>query len=73
MYRIETRKQIHDALSHIVAQELGLPKLWSSDPRELAENVDLLSKLVADQLWVDGYELELRPTLPTTINAPEYA
>ena len=62
MYRTETRKQIRSALYHVVGEGHGLPALRSSEPRELAEDSDLLARLVADQLWAEGYELKLRET-----------
>lgn len=60
MYRTETRKQIRSALDRIIEHGNELPASWNLDPRALAESVDLLSRIVADQLWADGYELKLR-------------
>ena len=67
MYRTQTYEQIQSALSCVVSQGIRSPTLWSPDSRELAENVSLLAKMLADQLWAEGYELQLHePFLPNS-------
>ena len=58
MYREDTRKRIQRALEQVLAQDGTLPILADSNPNELAENVAVLAKIISDQLWSEGYELQ---------------
>ena len=59
MYREETRRHIQRALEELILQHCALPALANSHPRELTENVTLLAKMLSDQLWFEGYELQI--------------
>ena len=60
MYKQETSRRIEGALGCVLAQGGVLPNLTSSDSQEIAETIHLLAKMLADQLWFEGYELHLR-------------
>lgn len=60
MHREEICRCIERALTHILSERGALPDLSSSDSQQLAENINLLAKILADQLWIEGYELRTR-------------
>ena len=65
MYKSETRRYIEKALTSILAQGGALPGLDSCNANEISENISMLAKLLTDQLWAEGYELEPRRTHTT--------
>lgn len=59
MYKEETRRRIETALGEILAHN-GRWQAPSLDAERASQDICQLSKLLADQLWVTGYELEMR-------------
>ena len=60
MFKQETRRCIEKALGCALAQDCAIPGFTGRDPRELAEDIAALSAILTEQLWNEGYELELR-------------
>ena len=64
MYKVETHKRLEGALCSILAQDGVLPSLSAIDSQEMAENLELLARVLADQLWFEGYQLTPRAFRP---------
>jgi hypothetical protein len=60
MYKSETRRYIEKALANVLAEGACLPGMSATDANEISENIGALAKVLTEQLWAEGYELEPR-------------
>jgi hypothetical protein len=60
MYKAEMCRGIERALHLVLSYTGALPGFSEPDPEQMAQNIRLLAEMVAEQLWTEGYQLELR-------------